>query len=507
MKSLFIILSTAMLLSSLCFAADARAHLVSVQHSTINLSVPPRIQQTQGSGICINQSCSVVATAYHIQMMVGRANLRVVNHRTEKVLSLANESDTNKSGVTVGKRTLSYNVANDVSFIYTRKSTARRSGVPYSYNFYVGQKVTVAGYYKDKFETREACILGANVSLVMGEAQLKENLVLDVHLKPGTSGSAVLDERGNLLGMIVLSGVLKSSSGDLTTSIALPVRTIARALVKLDPLLGSVIFKEIPKEEPTRVQTSAVLSEESDVPEDASPVIPELSAVSSEVSDPVGKLRAKSEAASALMVNFVARQCLVQGTQKSICHELSIVDGQQSFREMNKNGKLGQPRDSFPTQRHGVWTQTDWTDTLGEIADNLWIFRGSVDDRYLFTFKSVAEDNRCYFEEYSERTPLFGGGQPSWKGSVVCFEQVVTDKDFNVLSVFTEMLPPEGCLTQIVQTAIYYDWVKLDGLESPIRLPVRERVTAQQLGQKSLSYASVSWSDYQKFRAEHKIKF
>jgi hypothetical protein len=306
--------------------------------------------------------------------------------------------------------------------------------------------------------------------------------------------------------MIVLSGVLKSSDGDLTTSIALPVRTIARALVKLDPPLGSVIFREIPEEEPTRVQTSAALYEESDIPEDASPVIPELSAVSSEVSDPVGKLRAKAEAASALMVNFVTRQCLVQGTQKSICHELSIVDGQQSFREMNKNGKLGQPRDSFPIQRHGVWTQTDWTDTLGEIADNLWIFRGSVGDRYLFTYKSVAEDNRCYFEEYSERTPLFGGGHPSWKGSVVCFEQVVTDKDFNVLSVFTEMLPPEGCLTQIVQTAIYYDWVKLDGLESPIRLPVRERITAQQSGQKSLSYASVSWSDYQKFRAEHKIK-
>jgi hypothetical protein len=69
------------------------------------------------------------------------------------------------------------------------------------------------------------------------------------------------------------------------------------------------------------------------------------------------------------------------------------------------------------------------------------------------------------------------------------------------------MLPPEGCLTQMIQTAIYYDWVKLDGLESPIRLPVRERITAQQLGQKSLSYASVSWSDYQEFRAEHKIKF
>ena len=216
-------------LNTMCSAADLKDHLVGVQHATAKLSLPPQIQQVQGSGICINQNCSVVATPYHIQMMVGRANLRVGNHHTEKVLSLANESDADKSDVTVGKRTLSYNIANDVSFIYTKKSTAHKSGVPYSYNFYVGQKVTVAGYYKGKFETREACILGVNLPLVMGEAELKENVILDVHLKPGTSGSAVLDERGNLLGMIVLSGVLKSIGGDLTTSIALPVRTIARA--------------------------------------------------------------------------------------------------------------------------------------------------------------------------------------------------------------------------------------------------------------------------------------
>jgi hypothetical protein len=340
----------------------------------------------------------------------------------------------------------------------------------------------------------------------MGQAQLKENLVLDIHLDPGTSGSAVLDERGNLLGMIILSGVLRFSSGDLTASVALPVRTIAKALVKLDPVLGSAIFNDIPEEEPKPVQIASVLYQESDLPEDTSPVIPELSAVPSEVPNSVSQLRAKSEAASKLMVDFIAKQCLVQGTQKSLCHELSIVDGQQTFRGIHKDGKLGKPTGNFPIQKHGVWTQSDWTDTLGEIADNPWVFQGSVDGHYLFTSKSAAEDGRCYWEEYSQGTPLFGGGHQAWKGSVVCFEQVLTDKDFNVLSVFTEMRPPDGCLTQLVQTAIYYDWIKLEGLESPILLPVMERVTAKVVGQKELWYANVSWSDYKKFRAEHKIK-
>jgi hypothetical protein len=475
------------------------------------LSVPPRIEQTQGSGICINQSCSVVATAYHIQQLVGPAALRIEGAHSDKVLSLAKEGDPNKADVPIrvyaGTRTLSYNVAHDISFVYTKKPVHHKSGASYSYKPHMGQKVIIAGYYKNKFTTWEAHIIGLNVPLVSGQVQLNEDLILDTSLKPGTSGSAVLDENGNLLGMITLSGAIKSSSGDSTVSIALPTKTVAKALMKLDPVLACAVFNDMPEDEPIPAQTTSVLFQESDLPEDTSPVIPELSAVPSDVPNSVGELRAKSDAASKLMVNFVTKQCIVQGTQKSLCHELSIVGGQQIFREIDKNGKLGRPAGSFPIQKHGVWTQSDWTDTLGEIADNPWVFQGSVDDRYLFTFKSAAEDDRCYWEEYSRGTPLFGGGHKGWKGSVVCLEQILTDKEFNVLSVFTEMRPPDGCLTRLVQTAIYFDWVKLDGIKSPILLPVMERITAKVLGQKDFWYAYVSWTDYKEFRAEHKIKF
>jgi hypothetical protein len=75
------------------------------------------------------------------------------------------------------------------------------------------------------------------------------------------------------------------------------------------------------------------------------------------------------------------------------------------------------------------------------------------------------------------------------------------------LSVFTERRPPEHCLAQVVQTAIYYDWIKLEGLTSPVLLPVRERITAKVQGQKNLWYANMSWTDYEEFRAEHKVKF
>lgn len=507
LTGLFSALSTALLLASVCSATDVGDHLVAVQRLTVHFGLPPTVQQVQGSGICINAACSVVATAYHVQRLVGRANLGVVGARTDRVLSLANESDTHKSDVSVGNRTVSYNLANDVSFIYTKKSVSHKSGVPCSYTFHVGQKVNVVGYHNHELETKVAHIVGANVHLVIGQAQLNENVVLDIPLKPGTSGSAVIDEWGNLLGMVILSGTLKVGTGDLTASIALPVRTIAKALVKLDPVLGSSMFSEIPQEEPTIRPTLPVLYQENDLPEDMSPVFPNLSAASSGVANPVVKLRANSKAASTRIVNLVAKQCLVQGTQKSLCHELSIIDGHQTFREVDQTGSLRRPTGSFPVQKVGIWTESDWADTLEEIADNLWIFEGSVGDHYLFSFRSTLEDDRCYWEEYPKRTSVFGGGHQAWKGPVACFEQIITDKDFNVLSVFTEMRPPDGCLTELVQIATYYDWIYLEGRNSPVLLPSVERITAKVLGQKNWLYASISWTDYKEFRAEHKVKY
>ena len=507
MELSFRVLSTVFFLSSLCAAANVQDHVVGVERRTVHLSIPLRFQEVEGNGICIDERCSVVATAYHIQMALGRANLGVVGRRTTKVLSLANDSDSNKTDVPAGKKTLSYNIANDVSFVYTKKPVHHKSGVPYSYQFYVGQKVEVAGYYENKFETTEAHIIGANVPLIMGKAQLQENLVLDINLKPGRSGSAVLDQRGNLLGMIILTGAIKSKTGDLTASVALPVRTIARALLRLDPCLGSVVFNDIPEEEPRPLEASFVVYQDNDLPDGTSPVIPELSAGPSDVPDPVGKLRAKAEAAANLMVNFIAKQCLVQGTQKPLCHELSSVEGQQTYRELKRKDKLGKPTTFFPIQKHGIWTQADWLDTLGEIAGNSWIFQGVVNGHYLFSFKSAVEDDRCYYEEYSQGgIPLFGGGRPVWKGSVACFEQILTDTDFNVLSVFTEMRPPEDCLTQFLQTVIYYDWTKLEGIKAPILLPIRERITAKVQGQKDLWYSNVTWTEYKEFRASHRIK-
>jgi hypothetical protein len=503
------------LLSCSCFGADVRNHLVVVQHSTVHWSFPPGIQQIEGNGICINRGCSIVATAYHIQMLVGRPDLGINGSRTEKVLSLANDEDTGKTELAteisgLGKKTLSFNPTRDVSFIYTTGASHHKLGIPYSYKSHVGQPVQIAGYRKGRLVTSTARIIGLDVPLAMGQSRLNENLVLDIAMAPGMSGSAVIDERGNLLGMVTLSGAIKNGSGDRVASVALPTKTIAKALLKLDPESAKSIFLDIPLDVPEEEAIAPALSdfyEESDLSEDGASLIPSFATVSGEVPDAVGKLRARSDATSKMAINLVTKQCLGQGTRKPLCHELAIVEGEQTFRKIASDGRLGAQTNSFPKQKHGVWTESDWADTMGEIADNSWTFQGSVDGHYLFTASSTAESERCYWEEYSTAVPLFGGGHGDWKGAVDCDEWVVTDFDFNVLSSFALMYPPASCAARLVETAMQYDWITLPGAKVPVLLPVTEQVTAKMSGQKKVLTASVVWSDYREFRAEHKLRF
>src|SRR5271169_6421746 len=97
-------LSMIIMLLNISLAYNLQDNLVSVEHQTIRFSIPVKAYTLYGTGICINQGCSVVATTYHIQLAAGMGNLAIAGGRTKKVLSLANASDGNKTDVSVGKR-------------------------------------------------------------------------------------------------------------------------------------------------------------------------------------------------------------------------------------------------------------------------------------------------------------------------------------------------------------------------------------------------------------------
>jgi hypothetical protein len=122
----------------------------------------------------------------------------------------------------------------------------------------------------------------------------------------------------------------------------------------------------------------------------------------------------------------------------------------------------------------------------------------------LFSNISAAEDDVCYYIEYFPEIKPIGSGHVRWEGSVACSREVLTDKDFNVLAVFIENYPPNVCLVQLQRYSVQYDWVKLPELETPILLPRSGKLTSQFRGNATV-YASVSWTDYEKFRAEHKV--
>lgn len=505
------ILGAILLTTSPCLAADVKEHLVTVQRYSPRVSIGMNLKARYATGICINDKCSVVTTVYHAQIGVGRGNFGIVGGRTvRKVLSLANESDANKADVPVLNETLTYDIAEDISFVYTTKAIAHKSVIPYSYQASLGQRVQIAGFTKNGFELKEAHIIGIDVPVVMGKAKILDSLIVDVPVYPGMSGSAVLDEHGSLLGVITQRGFIKSTAGNLSVGIALPVKTIARALVKLDPSLGRSAFGDIPPDENVSLGQTPVWYQEDALEEDVSEM-PPISAVHDDIPDAVVRLRAKADATSKLMVNLTARQCLTQSIGTHVCLEVSATDeGQQMFQDIKQGNKFGEPRYSFPVLQHGTWITTDWVDTLADIADNPWVFQGSVDNHYLFTFRAMAKDERCVYQEYWEGLGsiagmLFGAGErPAWEGPVDCFEQIIADKDFNIVSVLIERRPPYPCRAQVEETSTYYAWVRLEDIESPILVPVREIVTARWPGYANVFYTEVIWTDYKRFRSHGK---
>src|SRR5208337_214857 len=80
-----------------------------------------------GSGICINPECSVVVTAGHIQMLIGKATLGVSGAQTDKVLSLAQSMDSGKVDIRADGKTsvITSKAANGYHF-----KTGQRSGRP-----------------------------------------------------------------------------------------------------------------------------------------------------------------------------------------------------------------------------------------------------------------------------------------------------------------------------------------------------------------------------------------
>jgi Trypsin-like peptidase domain len=498
-----------LLLIGTCDAAtDFGNNIVTVQRTSIRFSVPPKLVFIQGSGVCIDPRCSVIATTYHAQLMTGRGMLGVKGARTVKVVSLANQNDTNRATIRVGDKLANYNLAHDIAFVYTRKPVPYKVAPPLSYHCSVGENVYIVGLWKGKKLRKEARVLGVNVRLLIGNSELGENIVLDGAVPPGTSGGPVFDGHGNLLGMMILTGRIRMGNQDQQVSVALPIRTLANALMTLDPPLAARVFNDLPKDDPKSSATATMSYQDDTAPADAAAVVPELSARPAFVADAVRRFQTRMSEASRQMVNLLATQCLRQWKEKPLCHEVSIVDGKETFREIAKSGKPGDPMGSFPRQKQGIWGGSEWFGA-GEsdgAEQEPWVFEGIAGDRYLFTLRSRAEDNRCRYAEYPITIPLFGHHRDDWEGPVDCVEKVLTDRNFNIVAMFTEMTPPDTCLTELFQSAVDYDWVRLKDTPHSVLLPVRERISAKVENQKTLMYSEISWTDYRRFGSEHKIR-
>jgi hypothetical protein len=448
--------------------------------------------------------------------------VRIAGGRVQKIVPYASESSINKTDVEVDGKHFSYDITKDIAFIYATKPLYGKAGIKYSFTCEVGQKVTIVSWKPFSNTATDAHIIGVNVPLRMGHAELNDNLILDVSVKPGASGSAVIDSEGRLVGIITMYGRIETKLGPLSVSIALPASTVAKALSVIDPRLASAVFGDKRDDQPPRKAITWIDMETSDFESVIStahqssqneallPDISGLPAPRNDIVEAVQRLRAKAEAGAKSMVNLVATECLITSRQKQRCYEVSITEGEQQYREVGRDGKLGVPvRNPFAKKRPNgsLWAESSWADYLASVTDSTWRFQGLLRDKYIFTGEGRPEDERCSFSEFPVSIPVFQHHYPEWTGPVDCNEVLVTNSHFDVLKIYTEFYPPAHCRIEVLDLVISYQWVKLADIEEPVLLPFEERMTARLRNTKETMTATTSWFDYRRFRTEHRIMF
>jgi hypothetical protein len=72
-----------------------------------------------------------------------------------------------------------------------------------------------------------------DVLLTIGTPRLRDNPIPDIGLKPGQRRSALLDERGQVIGVMVVTGTVRAESSTMAANVILVGRTIANALLKI----------------------------------------------------------------------------------------------------------------------------------------------------------------------------------------------------------------------------------------------------------------------------------
>jgi hypothetical protein len=337
----------------------------------------------------------------------------------------------------------------------------------------------------------------------------------------GNSGGAVVDAEGKVIGIICGAELMPGDSRNVAVgTLALPVSSVFRYLRATEPELWAQLFfgrKMVSDASANELQEQMEGKQRAVAAVVPGPiatlnldVTPALSAYTDSASM-VKALQKRVGEDLALMRNvFAEQQTEMWGDNQHRDlwhHEVAIHEGRQIFREIKKDGSRGKAVGELPYPRQGVRPGAEWSTLLQNIATAVVPLTYLGTSKYqgkvvhVYSYEASAQDKVCGFSE--EASGIMSSA--SWAGYVDCAGAIVTDKQFNPVTILQELYPPFERLTRLVAVSVTYDSVVIPGSGMSLLLPIDLQLTCQ-LNNGTLNFASAAWSQYHVFRVESAVK-
>ncbi len=392
------------------------------------LAADPGVEVDFATGFCLDPECRLIGTNYHVAMAGWPRKIKGVQviHRY-----LATGPDDEGATFHDGRFSGPYTLSRDLAIFELRHSLPHRHGIAFSLDdLEVGQEIDIYGYPKKAINP----IRSLQQSRGMFKGYTTSGLLAFDYdgkaIRGGASGGLVVDSKTQQI-VGVLSGVARNGE---SVALAVPIRSLADFVGKVQPWLAQKIFPSASKE---------IISPAS---ADLYPkfVEPPANLLQHRPDEPaeVKLLREKGQLLADSMRNFVAVQTFAFGSGGNdvpvtvAAYEVQVLDGYQRFREYPDGKKEFQDVPLPPV--NAVGTGGEWSE-LPQMVGTAPRFKihqfpdTVVNGRRIkvFQYRAEIEDGICVFKSMTD----FVFFTTSKDFTVPCYGEVWTDEDTNILRI------------------------------------------------------------------------
>jgi hypothetical protein len=472
--------------------ADFDQIVIPISELKIGLSIESKL----GTGFCLDPSCRLIATNYHVAAI---ANPSKIDGQPVVDRFLATGPNDEGATVNVGPTAgaIKYTLSRDLAILELRKPLAHHHGAAFSLDeLQPGQHVEIYSYPKEsKHASRKplrfmGTYKGETTSGLLAFDYTSEN---GDTIQPGASGGVVVDAQSHRI-VGVLNGV---DEGSASTAVAVPAQSLADFVTKVEPFLATTLF-------PSRGTTAP----------DADDIYPEYTERPAQglqhrgdESAAVKQLRESAQQLAEGMRNLIAVQRMAWGSGNKdaalhAAYEVRVIDGAQKFREY-PDGKAELDEIPLPPLSHSIVPALEWSELPEMVGTQLHLkvheaADAVVNEKQLkvFRYSASIEDGACGFTYVNDHI-LF---KSSKTVRTSCYGEVWTDQDMNIVRMSEHYeLPGERKVYHVVVT---YGLLTRAG-ETPRTIPMT--IAAKTEDKNRVDWCRGQFTDYQIFGSQVKI--